>query len=472
MACKDCNNIDNLDCGCEEQHCNCKIQLSTVCILYEGVYLSVIDTYDGDNLESILLKIDTIFKDIFDIIDSTAYKNLGTGAEIFKRITSNRIIEFRTILGDSSVKVEQNLNDIGISLNEQWLYNFILNSDIETITNISNTVTGKRIATYTNESGVSQNINETVTSLVDNNNGSFTYTNENGVAVSYYVSSTQTQTNITNTIIGKRIGTYTNEAGNTKDINETVTSLSNTSLNTFQYTNENGVVTTYAPANATTANKGIVERATQTETDGGTDDERFITPKTFLSSLATETKTGVLEIATQAEANALSLNNRIVTPARLPLASTTQKGIAEAATEAEANAGIDSTRFITPATLSSVISSSNILSNSYETTLISWSRYSNIILNHGLGSAPKLVQVTLVAKNTSGGYEVGEEISVENIDTSRPDSPQWMGIRHSFTSTQVKIRIGNFVVVPIGSQADRDLPDNSADYSIRVRAYA
>lgn len=472
MACKECEDIDNYNCQCEEQYCNCKIKLSTVCVLYDGVVLSVLDTYEGENLESILKKIDELFGDIFNIFENLAYRNLGSGAEVFKRVTSNRVLEFRTLLGSQAIQVQENLNEIGITLNEQWLFDFISNAGIETITTISNTITGKRIATYTNEAGVQQNINETITSLVDNNNGTFTYTNENGVGTTYNVSSTQTLTSIANTVIGKRIATYTNENGTVKDINETITNLSNTSLNTFQYTNENGVITTYVPANASSANKGIVEKATQAETDAGTDDERYVSPKTFLSSLATETKTGVLEVATQTEANGLSLDNKIITPAKLPIASTTQIGLSEIATQLEVDNGTDTTKYVTPATLNSKLSSSGIFSESFEYTAISWSRYSNIIVNHGMTTRPKIVQIVLVAKSTVDGYEIGEEINLDGVDTVRPDSPQWMGVRCSYTNSQIKLRVGNYIVIPTGTQASRELIDSSINYSIKIKAFS
>lgn len=46
---------------------------------------------------------------------------------------------------------------------------------------VTNTVAGHRIATVTNEQGVAVDIRETITTLIDNNDGTFTYTNENGV---------------------------------------------------------------------------------------------------------------------------------------------------------------------------------------------------------------------------------------------------------------------------------------------------
>lgn len=57
----------------------------------------------------------------------------------------------------------------------------IIPPDINTA--INNTIIGKKIADYTSETGTITNINETVTTLVNNPNGSMVYTNENGIAV-------------------------------------------------------------------------------------------------------------------------------------------------------------------------------------------------------------------------------------------------------------------------------------------------
>lgn len=71
---------------------------------------------------------------------------------------------------------------------------------------------------------------------------------------------------------------------------------------------------------------------------------------------ATDTIEGVLETATQSESNALSAVNKIITPGRQPIASTTQKGLVELATLAEANALTSALLAITPATLPSATS--------------------------------------------------------------------------------------------------------------------
>lgn len=107
---------------------------------------------------------------------------------------------------------------------------------------------------------------------------------------------------------------------------------------------------------ATETQQGQAEIATQAEVDGGTDDERIVTPLKLATAIpaATETLAGKAEIATQAEVTTGTDDTRIVTPLKLatavPAASTTTAGKAEIATQAEVNAGTDSTKIVTPRT--------------------------------------------------------------------------------------------------------------------------
>lgn len=106
------------------------------------------------------------------------------------------------------------------------------------------------------------------------------------------------------------------------------------------------------PASETVA--GLVELATQTEVNTGTDTARAVTPATLSGRSATETRSGLVEIATQGETNTGTDDTRTVTPAKLAgrTASTTQTGVVELATDAETQTGTDATRAVTPANLS------------------------------------------------------------------------------------------------------------------------
>ena len=68
---------------------------------------------------------------------------------------------------------------------------------------------------------------------------------------------------------------------------------------------------------ATTTRKGIIELATQSEVNNGTDNQRAVTPTTLANRTATETRKGVIEIATQSEVDAGTDDSRAVTPAKL-----------------------------------------------------------------------------------------------------------------------------------------------------------
>lgn len=62
---------------------------------------------------------------------------------------------------------------------------------------------------------------------------------------------------------------------------------------------------------------GLVEIATQTETNTGTNDTAAITPLKLAGRTATETRSGIAEIATQAETDAGTDDTTIVTPLKL-----------------------------------------------------------------------------------------------------------------------------------------------------------
>lgn len=62
---------------------------------------------------------------------------------------------------------------------------------------------------------------------------------------------------------------------------------------------------------------GLVEIATQAETDAGVNDTAAVTPLKLAGRTATESRTGIAEIATQAETNTGTDDSRIVTPLKL-----------------------------------------------------------------------------------------------------------------------------------------------------------
>lgn len=143
---------------------------------------------------------------------------------------------------------------------------------------------------------------------------------------------------------------------------------------------------TYTVAAGTTENAGIIELATEEETQAGTDAQRAVTPA-GLKTLTTNTeRAGLSQVATQDETNAGTDGLKAVTPQTLktavdiraasgietvegkltekfvtPLglrsltATTGRNGLVELATETEAEEGTDKTRAVTPAGVRSAI---------------------------------------------------------------------------------------------------------------------
>jgi len=124
----------------------------------------------------------------------------------------------------------------------------------ETITNITNTVSGHKIGTYTNESGVAVDINETVTSVatfsITGNTITLGYVDEAGTTnTKTLVVPADVVTTLTNALTaGNKIGTYTNESGAAVDLYETITSVNDFSIAgsviTLKYIDEAGVTNT------------------------------------------------------------------------------------------------------------------------------------------------------------------------------------------------------------------------------------
>lgn len=112
----------------------------------------------------------------------------------------------------------------------------------------------------------------------------------------------------------------------------------------------------YQTAASTTAS-GIVELATNAETQTGTDTARAVTPAGLASVTATETRAGLVELATTAEVQTGTDTARAVTPAGLAArtATETRAGVVELATTAEVQTGTDTDRAVTPAGLAASV---------------------------------------------------------------------------------------------------------------------
>jgi hypothetical protein len=152
-------------------------------------------------------------------------------------------------------------------------------STIDVTTTVTNTVAGNKIADYTNELGVVVAINETVTSIVNNSDGTATYTDESGTSITFPIGGATLVDNGNGTI------TYTSESGTVTTFDEGFTSFVNSAngftatypngstyvwsetitalvaaTDGFSYTSENGTVTTvtYLFDNATPASPNLL----------------------------------------------------------------------------------------------------------------------------------------------------------------------------------------------------------------------
>lgn len=107
---------------------------------------------------------------------------------------------------------------------------------------------------------------------------------------------------------------------------------------------------------------GVVELATQTETNTGTDDLRAVTPLKLQTRLAAYAQpldsdlTSIAALTTTSYGRAfLALANQAATMALLSAASSTASGIVELATTAETTTGTDTVRAVTPAGVAAAI---------------------------------------------------------------------------------------------------------------------
>lgn len=125
----------------------------------------------------------------------------------------------------------------------------------ETVTTITDTVTtGHLIGSYTNEAGVTVDLNETLTVLntfsISGNTITLEYTAEDGAKTTKTVDvPADVVTTLTNALTaGNKIGTYTNESATAVDIYETVTSVTDFSIAgstiTLKYKDETGTENT------------------------------------------------------------------------------------------------------------------------------------------------------------------------------------------------------------------------------------
>ena len=107
-------------------------------------------------------------------------------------------------------------------------------ANLETLTSVTNVLTaGHLIGTYTDEDGNTVDLLETVTTLTESGS-TFTFTHEDGGTSTIDIADLETLTSVTNVLTaGHLIGTYADEDGNTVDLLETITTLTQNADGSF-----------------------------------------------------------------------------------------------------------------------------------------------------------------------------------------------------------------------------------------------
>lgn len=112
--------------------------------------------------------------------------------------------------------------------------------------------------------------------------------------------------------------------------------------------------TTTVTINAGSTNtRGVVQLATDLETQAGISTTSVVTPASLSTRVASIISPGLIELASVSEVQNGSGTNTAVTPSTLSsrTATTSRTGLAQIATQSEVNTGSDSTRYVTPSTL-------------------------------------------------------------------------------------------------------------------------
>lgn len=115
-----CNNSNNNTCGCCEK-------LSSKCVLYKGQCLDTLNICSGEDLETIIIIIDSLLQDILQQIEDTFIgMNVGGGSEVYKGLSETGVHQFRTLVDSVSVNVQQEEDTITLTVDEEWLTEIIL----------------------------------------------------------------------------------------------------------------------------------------------------------------------------------------------------------------------------------------------------------------------------------------------------------------------------------------------------------
>ncbi|MDX1326067.1 MAG: hypothetical protein R3299_00085, partial [Arenibacter sp.] len=206
---------------------------------------TVIDVTNMETLTTLALNADNINLDYTDEDGILTQLNLSALVDNLETVTSLIKNNDGTLTFNNESGISNNINLISGNANNDivagtdgGLYLNVASVTIsETITNLVDNNDGT--ITYTNENGVDQTISKA--NIIDHSNGTYTFTNNDGSDVLINTNGVA----ISNVVAGNRIATITNAAGASTDINETTTALTDNGDGTFTYSSENGTITNF-----------------------------------------------------------------------------------------------------------------------------------------------------------------------------------------------------------------------------------
>ena len=153
------------------------------------------------------------------------------------------------------------------------------------------------------------------------------------------------------------------------------------------------------------------------------------------------------------------------------LSTFTPSGERALASQAQAEAGTDNTTVMTPLRSAQAIAALSTFTKEYVSSNQTITSGGLLTLAHGLGAAPKLVQLHLVCATAEGGWAVGDVIMVGNNNGTTSDN------RHTsayFDATNVYVRFTTtsacFTVANKGTGGAVTV--TNANFRLRVRAFA
>jgi hypothetical protein len=141
-SCNSCNTCNS--CSKCQRNCACAMEISALCVVYEGKDLEILGVKQCDRLDYILSLIDNYLAYLESIItDKFIGINVGDASEIYKGLNSEGVHEFRTLLDSESVYFKQSFANVTASINTTWLDTYIPETRLENL--------GSGISIFTDE---------------------------------------------------------------------------------------------------------------------------------------------------------------------------------------------------------------------------------------------------------------------------------------------------------------------------------